>query len=49
MVEIWIEREIRRLNGKGIPRAEAEKWVMEGLVDGALVPPREIDFRMYTG
>ena len=48
MVEIWIEREIRRLKGKGVPQAEAEKRVMENMANGSLVPPREIDFRMYT-
>jgi len=47
LVEIWIEREIRRIGGNGASRAEAEKQVRTALADGSLVPPREIDFRMY--
>ena len=48
LVEIWTEREIRRLSGKGVPRAEAEKRVRSAMADGSLVPPKEIDFRMHT-
>jgi tetratricopeptide (TPR) repeat protein len=49
MVDIWAEREIRRLNRAGISRAEAETQVLKSLANGSLVPPHEIDFRMYTG
>jgi tetratricopeptide (TPR) repeat protein len=48
LVEIWIEREIRRICGNGASRDEAEKQVQAALADGLLVPPKEIDFRMYT-
>ncbi|MDR0494785.1 MAG: DUF5107 domain-containing protein [Treponema sp.] len=48
LVDIWTEREIRRLTEKGISRNEAEMWVRTALAEGSLVPPKEIDFRMYT-
>jgi len=48
LVEIWTERETRRLCAKAIPRALAEEQLRKALAEGALVPPREIDFRMYT-
>ncbi|MDR0475629.1 MAG: hypothetical protein LBH43_18400, partial [Treponema sp.] len=48
LVDIWTEREIMRLTEKGIPRSEAETRVRTALAEGSLVPPKEIDFRMYT-
>jgi len=48
LMEIWTEREIRKLCGKGAARAAAEQQVNRAIADGVLVPPREIDFRMYT-
>lgn len=47
-VDIWTEREIRKLTGKGISRGEAETQVRTALTEGSLVPPKEIDFRMFT-
>jgi hypothetical protein len=49
LVDIWTEREIRRLTGKGAARGEAETRIRTALAKGSLVPPKEIDFRMYTG
>jgi hypothetical protein len=48
MVEIWMEREVMRLSGNGLSKAEAEKQILKAMASGALIPPREIDFRMYT-
>ena len=48
MVGIWAEREIRRLCSSGAQRAEAEKLVQKALTEGSLLPPKEIDFRMFA-
>jgi len=47
-VDIWIERVIREFIENGVSRAEAERQIHAALVDGSFVPPKEIDFRMYT-
>jgi tetratricopeptide (TPR) repeat protein len=48
LVDIWAEREIKRLVQKGVSRIEAEEKVRATLATGLLVPPKEIDFRMFT-
>jgi len=48
MVDIWTEREIRRLCSTGMTMAEAEAQFRKSLANGSLLPPLEIDFRMYT-
>jgi len=47
LVDIWIEREIRRLCRAGKTREEALKQTQKALFDSSLVPPLKIDFRMY--
>jgi hypothetical protein len=49
LIDIWTEREIRRLTAGGMPRPAAEEKTRKALADGSLVPPAAIDFRMYTG
>ncbi|MDR0323089.1 MAG: DUF5107 domain-containing protein [Treponema sp.] len=46
-IEIWTEREVRRLCKTGMTRNEAEEKIKKAMADGSVVPPREIDFRMY--
>ena len=48
LVDRWIEREIRRLERDGLSRSGAEAQTRAALDAGALIPPGEIDFRMYT-
>jgi len=48
LVDIWTEREIRRFTREGVSRNEAETRVRTALSEGSLVPPKTIDFRMYT-
>ena len=48
LVDIWIEREIKRLTQEGVSRSEAETQIRTALSAGSLIPPKEIDFRMYT-
>ncbi|MDR1574756.1 MAG: DUF5107 domain-containing protein [Treponema sp.] len=48
LLDIWTEREIRRLCEKGAPRPSAEEHVRKALAEGSLVPPAGIDFRMYA-
>jgi hypothetical protein len=48
LVDLWTAREIRRLTDRGVDPAAAEARVRKALASGKLVPPREIDFRMYT-
>ena len=47
MIEIWKEREIKRLCKKGHTQKEAEEKLIEAMSSGSLIPPKEIDFRMY--
>jgi tetratricopeptide (TPR) repeat protein len=49
LVDLWTAREIRRLIAGGMDRDAAEAHVRKSLASGELEPPREIDFRMYTG
>jgi hypothetical protein len=48
LVDLWTDREIRRLIEKGMDAAVAKERVREALGTGELEPPRRIDFRMYT-
>jgi len=47
MVEIWTEWKIMSLCNTGITREKAEEQVQNSLAAGSLLPPKEIDFRMY--
>lgn len=49
LVDLWVEREIRRRQRGGKTREEAEQEAERALAEGGLVPPREIDFRMIRG
>ncbi|MDR1410755.1 MAG: DUF5107 domain-containing protein [Spirochaetaceae bacterium] len=49
LVDLWTAREIRRFAAGGMDAAAAEARVREALASGEMEPPREIDFRMYTG
>ena len=49
LVDLWTEREIKRLCEKGLGRPDAEAEVRQALSEGSLTPPAGIDFRMYTG
>jgi tetratricopeptide (TPR) repeat protein len=47
LMDIWIEREIRHICESGKNREEAEKELKKLMLDEKLIPPREIDFRMF--
>ena len=47
LLDIWIEREIRRICDSGKNRKGAEKELQKMMLEEKLIPPREINFRMY--
>jgi len=48
LVDIWMEREQRRIAGGKLSKEQAKEQLEKALANGSLVIPAEIDFRMYA-